>query len=82
MADLNKMIFEGKVDEAEVAKLIIGMPLTVNLGAIQDKDFDAQLKFIAPKAMKNKEPFNSKLKEIFIWTIRFLSGQDTAPMPL
>ena len=25
------------------------MPLTVKLGAIQDKDFDARLKFIAPK---------------------------------
>ena len=36
------MIFEGKVDEAEVEKLVIGMPLTVNLGAIQDKDFDAK----------------------------------------
>ncbi len=49
MADLNKMIFEGKVDEAEVAKLIIGMPLKVTLGAIEDESFDAQLKFIAPK---------------------------------
>lgn len=49
IADLKKMIFEGKVDEAEVGKLIIGMPLTVNLGAIQDKEFEAKLKFIAPK---------------------------------
>ncbi len=49
VADLNKMIFEGKVDEAEVAKLVIGMPLKVTLGAVQDKEFDAQLKFIAPK---------------------------------
>ena len=49
VADLNKMIFEGKVDEAEVAKLIIGMPLKVTLGAIEDESFDAQLKFIAPK---------------------------------
>ncbi|MEL0274443.1 MAG: efflux RND transporter periplasmic adaptor subunit, partial [Flavobacteriaceae bacterium] len=49
IADLNKMIFEGKVDEAEVGKLKIGMPLTVNLGAIQDKEFAAKLKFIAPK---------------------------------
>lgn len=49
IADLKKMIFEGKVDEAEVGKLTIGMPLTVNLGAIQDKEFEAKLKFIAPK---------------------------------
>ena len=49
IADLNKMIFEGKVDEAEVGKLKIGMPLVVNLGAIEDKEFEAKLKFIAPK---------------------------------
>jgi len=29
---MNKMIFEGKVDEAEVGKLRVGMPLEVNLG--------------------------------------------------
>ena len=33
IADLNKMIFEGKVDEAEVGKLNNVMPLEVNLGA-------------------------------------------------
>ena len=46
IADLNKMIFEGKVDEAEVGKLSIGMPLSVSLGAIQDKECEAKLKFI------------------------------------
>ena len=54
IADLNKMIFEGKVDEAEVAKLIIGMPLKVSLGAIQDKEFNAELKFIAPKGSEEQ----------------------------
>lgn len=49
IADLNKMIFEGKVDEAEVGKLLVGMPLEVNLGAIEDQALEAQLKFIAPK---------------------------------
>ena len=49
IADLNKMIFEGKVDEAEVGKLRVGMPLEVNLGAIEDQALEAQLKFIAPK---------------------------------
>ncbi len=49
IADLGKMIFEGKVDEAEVGKLEIGMPLTVSLGAIQDKEFEAKLRFVAPK---------------------------------
>ena len=49
IADLTKMIFEGKVDEADVDKLQIGMPLTINLAAIKDKDFQAQLRFVAPK---------------------------------
>lgn len=49
IADLTKMIFEGKVDEADVGKLKIGMPLTISLAAIKDKEFEAKLKFIAPK---------------------------------
>jgi HlyD family secretion protein len=62
VADLNKMIFEGKVDEAEVAKLIIGMPLKVSLGAIQDKEFDAQLKFIAPKGNEEQGTVQFKIE--------------------
>ncbi len=49
IADMKKMIFEGKVDEAEVGKLKVGMPLEVNLGAIEDQSLKAELKFIAPK---------------------------------
>ena len=49
IADMKKMIFEGKVDEAEVGKLRVGMPLEVNLGAIEDQSLNAELKFIAPK---------------------------------
>ena len=49
IADMKKMIFEGKVDEAEVGKLKVGMPLKVSLGAIEDKTLEARLKFIAPK---------------------------------
>ena len=49
IADINKMIFEGQVDEGEVGKLQIGMPLIVTLGAIEDKEYDAKLRLIAPK---------------------------------
>ena len=49
IADLSIMIFEGKVDEGEVGKLAVGMPLEISLGAIEDKTFEARLKFIAPK---------------------------------
>jgi len=49
IADLNKMIFEGQVDEAEVGKLKLGQSLIVNMAAIPEKEFDAKLKFVAPK---------------------------------
>jgi len=43
------MIFEGQVDEAEVGKLKLGQSLIVNMAAIPEKEFDAKLKFVAPK---------------------------------
>jgi len=62
IADLSKMIFEGKVDESEVVKLKVGMPLTVNLGAIQDKEFEAKLKFIAPKGNEEQGAVQFKIE--------------------
>jgi len=49
VADMNKMIFEGKVDESEVAKLVKGTNIDISLGAIENKKFPAKLNFIAPK---------------------------------
>lgn len=49
VADMNSLIFEGKVDEADVGKLKEGMPLELTVGAIEDKKFDANLEYIAPK---------------------------------
>ena len=62
IADLTKMIFEGKVDEAEVGRLKIGMPLSVSLGAIQDKSFEAKLKFIAPKGNEEQGAVQFKIE--------------------
>ncbi len=49
IADLNMMIFEGQVDEAEVGRLEVGQDLSVSMAAIPDKEFLAKLKFVAPK---------------------------------
>ncbi|MBN4070081.1 efflux RND transporter periplasmic adaptor subunit [Olleya sp. AH-315-F22] len=49
IADMSIMIFEGKVDEAEVGKLEEGKEIIVILGAINEKEFPAILTFIAPK---------------------------------
>ena len=52
VADLNKMIFEGRVDEGEVSKLKTGLPLKIEIGAIEDKVYDAKLILIAPKGIE------------------------------
>jgi len=52
IADMSKMIFEGKVDEAEVGKIEEGKEIKVVLGAIDDKDFPAKLTFVAPKGIE------------------------------
>jgi HlyD family secretion protein len=49
IADMTKMIFEGKVDEAEVGKIKKDIDLDITLGAVVDKKFPAKLNFIAPK---------------------------------
>ena len=49
LADIKKMIFEGKVDESEVGKIKEGLPLEITVGAIENKKFEAILDYIAPK---------------------------------
>lgn len=52
IADMSKMIFEGKVDEAEVGKIEEGKEIKVILGAIGQKEFPAKLTFVAPKGIE------------------------------
>ncbi len=52
VADMSKMIFEGKVDESEVGKLDEGKEIKVILGAINEKEFPAKLTFVAPKGIE------------------------------
>ena len=52
IADMSNMIFEGKVDEAEVGKLKEGKEIKVVLGAINDEEFPATLTFVAPKGVE------------------------------
>jgi len=62
IADMNKMIFEGKVDEAEVGKLKLGMDLDITIGAIEDEKFPAKLNFIAPKGVEENGAIQFKVK--------------------
>lgn len=51
LADVTKMIFEGKVDESEVGKIKEGLPLEITVGAIENEKYDAILDYIAPKGI-------------------------------
>ena len=62
IADLNKMIFEGKVDEAEVGKLYNGQGLIVSMAAIPGEEFDATLKFVAPKGTEEQGAVQFKIE--------------------
>lgn len=52
VADMNEMVFEGKVDESEVGKIKIGMALELTIGAIENEVFDAELEYISPKGVE------------------------------
>ncbi|MCH5226006.1 MAG: efflux RND transporter periplasmic adaptor subunit [Muribaculaceae bacterium] len=49
IADMNKLIFKGKVDETEVGQLALGMVMDITIGALPDLHPIAVLEYIAPK---------------------------------
>ncbi|MCM1356324.1 MAG: efflux RND transporter periplasmic adaptor subunit [Staphylococcus sp.] len=52
IADMNNLIFEGKVDETEVGLLSVGQPMQISLGALPDLELDAVIELIAPKGVE------------------------------
>ncbi|PLX16068.1 MAG: efflux transporter periplasmic adaptor subunit [Salinivirgaceae bacterium] len=62
VANMNEMIFEGKIDESEVGKIKEGMPLTLTIGALEDVTFDANLEYISPKGMEEEGAVKFEIK--------------------
>ncbi len=52
VANMNDMIFIGKVDETEVGRIRVGMPIKLSIGAVEGKKFDANLEYVAPKGVE------------------------------
>ncbi|MEL6696362.1 MAG: efflux RND transporter periplasmic adaptor subunit [Bacteroidota bacterium] len=52
VANMDQMIFEGKVDESDVGKIRTGMDLILRIGAIEDETFLATLERISPKGVE------------------------------
>ena len=53
VANMNDLIFDGNIDETEVGRLHIGLPVRITVGALQDFAFDAALEYISPKATES-----------------------------
>ncbi len=62
IADVDKMIFEGTVDESEVGKIKEQLPLEITVGAIENKKFDAILDYIAPKGVAENGAVQFEIK--------------------
>ena len=53
VANMNDLIFDGNIDETEVGRIHVGLPVRITVGALQDLEFDAALEYIAPKATES-----------------------------
>jgi HlyD family secretion protein len=53
IANLNSLIFQGEIDEAQAGKLKQGMDMNIVIGALQNKTFPGRLTMIAPKGKDN-----------------------------
>ncbi len=51
VADMQDLIFKGKVDESEIGKVNTGMEVILTIGAIDKETFPAKLEYIAPKGV-------------------------------
>jgi len=49
VADMNDMLFVGRMDETDVGKLQPGMHMDITIGAVEDQKLTAALEYIAPK---------------------------------
>ena len=62
VADMNSLIFEGKVDESDVGKLKEGMPLELTVGALEDQKIAATLEYISPKGIEEEGSVKFEVK--------------------
>ena len=53
VANMDDLIFDGNIDETEVGRISVGLPVAITVGALQDVTLDATLEYIAPKATES-----------------------------
>jgi len=62
IADMTDMQFVGKVDETEVGRIKVGIPLKLTIGALNNRSFDAVLEYISPKGKEESGAIMFEIK--------------------
>lgn len=62
VANMHDIIFEGNVDETEVGKIKEGMPIVLEIGAIEKEKFEAILEYISPKGKEENGAIQFEIK--------------------
>ena len=76
VANMNDLIFKGKIDETEVGRIHEGMPVKLTIGALQNLTFDAKLEYISPKGVEENGANQFEIKAVPESVIEF-SGDST-----
>lgn len=62
VADMNDMIFKGNVDETEIGRIHTGMPISLTIGAMESRRFDANLEYVSPKGVEKNGAIQFEIK--------------------
>lgn len=62
VANMNDMIFSGKIDESEIEKLKEGMDILISVGAIEDSEFEAKLEYVSPQGVEENGAIQFDIK--------------------
>jgi len=62
VANMSDMLFVGKLDETEVGKIKVGMPMDITIGALQDQKLIAKLEYVSPKGKEENGAIMFEMK--------------------
>ena len=62
VANMSDMLFVGKLDETEVGRIKVGMPMNITIGALQDQKLTAKLEYISPKGKEENGAITFEMK--------------------
>jgi len=62
VANMSDMLFVGKLDETEVGRIKVGMPMDITIGALQDQKLIAKLEYVSPKGKEENGAIMFEMK--------------------